>query len=158
MASFSKKLKRRLKRLLGNQKKSTLKYHEQALSTLFSYVDLNEKSVLIVGLGQGLEVPIFLSRGCNSVDAVEPFPAVKEADFGAKFKLHTAPAEKIPLQDSSFDVVYTLASLEHMTNPSKAVQEMLRVLKPNGILFCGAGPFWYSPYGYHAKNQVPTAV
>jgi SAM-dependent methyltransferase len=155
MSPFSKKLKNRLKRLLGNQKKSAMEYHEKALSTLFNYVELNKKSVLIVGLGKGLEVPIFLSKGCASIDAVEPFPVVKGTEFGAQFQLHTAPAEQMPLQDASYDVVYTLASLEHMTDPYKAVQEMMRVLKPNGILFCSAGPFWYSPYGYHAKNKYP---
>ncbi len=43
-------------------------------------------------------------------------------------------AEDIPFDDETFDVVYASQVL-HWTNPKKAVQEMLRVLRPGGYLF-----------------------
>ncbi len=36
--------------------------------------------------------------------------------------------------DSSFDGIYTMETLVHSTNPRKALQEFLRVLKPGGCL------------------------
>jgi ubiquinone/menaquinone biosynthesis C-methylase UbiE len=44
------------------------------------------------------------------------------------------PAETIPFPDDTFDVVTCLEALEFMTNPLVVVQEMVRVLRPGGLL------------------------
>ena len=46
-------------------------------------------------------------------------------------------AESLPFDDSTFDVVYSSHVLEHVESEEKALQEMKRVLKPNGILIIG---------------------
>lgn len=45
-----------------------------------------------------------------------------------------ADCENLPFRDSSFDVVVLMEVLVHVYNPGKALQEIRRVLKPNGIL------------------------
>ncbi|MBZ0297888.1 MAG: class I SAM-dependent methyltransferase, partial [Anaerolineae bacterium] len=44
------------------------------------------------------------------------------------------PAEKLPFADDTFDVVTSLESLEFMTNPAAVLREMIRVLRPDGLL------------------------
>lgn len=44
------------------------------------------------------------------------------------------PAEKLPFADDTFDVVTSLESLEFMRNPAAVLQEMIRVLRPDGLL------------------------
>ncbi len=44
------------------------------------------------------------------------------------------PAETLPFPDNTFDVVTCLEALEFMTNPVAVVQEMVRVLRPGGVL------------------------
>lgn len=44
------------------------------------------------------------------------------------------PAELLPFPDDTFDVVTCLEALEFMTNPAAVVQEMVRVLRPGGLL------------------------
>jgi ubiquinone/menaquinone biosynthesis C-methylase UbiE len=46
-------------------------------------------------------------------------------------------AEALPFDDNSFDVVYSSHVLEHVANEEKALQEMNRVLKPDGVLIIG---------------------
>lgn len=46
-----------------------------------------------------------------------------------------SPAERLPFTDKAFDVVCCLEALEFMTNPKTALREMVRVLRPGGLLF-----------------------
>jgi SAM-dependent methyltransferase len=63
-----------------------------------------------------------------------------------------AAAESLPLASSSFDVVLSTQTLEHVPEPAAAVREMHRVLKAGGVLLLsthgtavyhpGPGDFW----------------
>jgi len=57
--------------------------------------------------------------------------------------------QALPFADASFDMVITLAVLEHVDDPFACASEMLRVLKPGGILFSGL-PFMQPEHGYPA--------
>ncbi|PYM29404.1 MAG: hypothetical protein DME15_20610 [Candidatus Rokuibacteriota bacterium] len=46
-----------------------------------------------------------------------------------------AEAEALPLPDRSFDIVYCYSTLEHVTSARRAVCEMVRVLRPDGVLY-----------------------
>ncbi len=50
----------------------------------------------------------------------------------------------LPFADSSFDAVSSYQTLEHVYDPPRALDEMIRVLKPGGLLFI-AGPNLISP-------------
>ena len=43
--------------------------------------------------------------------------------------------EKTPFHDNFFDLIFALDILEHVENPSIAIDEILRILKKNGLLF-----------------------
>jgi FkbM family methyltransferase len=47
-------------------------------------------------------------------------------------KLIAACGEEIPLADESVDACYCINTLDHMYNPSRALQEIYRILKPGG--------------------------
>ena len=49
---------------------------------------------------------------------------------------HQADATSIPLPDNSFEVVTCQTVLMHLPEPLKALREMLRVLRPGGLLIC----------------------
>ena len=46
--------------------------------------------------------------------------------------------EALPFQDESFDLVTTYQTLEHVQDVNMCIQELLRVLKPGGILYIKA--------------------
>ena len=58
----------------------------------------------------------------------------------------------IPRPDASFDAVMCIEVLEHLPNPVKAMQELTRLLKPDGVLLLTA-PFCsithLAPYFFH---------
>jgi SAM-dependent methyltransferase len=53
----------------------------------------------------------------------------------------------IPVDDSSFDAVLCTEVLEHLPEPIKAIQEISRILRPNGMVFLTA------PLGSHLHQQ-----
>jgi SAM-dependent methyltransferase len=46
----------------------------------------------------------------------------------------TADCYSLPIEDASFDRVFSNALLEHLIDPVRALREMLRVLKPAGMI------------------------
>jgi ubiquinone/menaquinone biosynthesis C-methylase UbiE len=49
-------------------------------------------------------------------------------------KLVEGDAHKLPFDDNSFDLVYTVTVLQELPDRNRALKEMKRVLKPGGIL------------------------
>lgn len=63
--------------------------------------------------------------------------------------------EVLPFKDNSFDAVISVAVLEHVKDPWLCAQEIIRVLKPGGDLFCCV-PFLQPLHGYphHYYNMT----
>ncbi|MGB9743310.1 MAG: class I SAM-dependent methyltransferase [Minisyncoccales bacterium] len=62
-----------------------------------------------------------------------------------------ASAEDIPFSDNYFDVALSTQVLEHVKDYQEAINEMFRILKPNGIVFLATHGVWEihgSPYDY----------
>jgi ubiquinone/menaquinone biosynthesis C-methylase UbiE len=54
-----------------------------------------------------------------------------------------ADADKLPLPDNGFDVVTCQTLLMHLAQPLPALREMLRILRPGGLLICAEpNNFW----------------
>jgi 2-polyprenyl-3-methyl-5-hydroxy-6-metoxy-1,4-benzoquinol methylase len=63
--------------------------------------------------------------------------------------------DKLPLENNSIDFIVTLAVIEHISNPDNFLSEILRVLKPGGIIYIST-PNWY--YSYKEFYNDPTHV
>jgi ubiquinone/menaquinone biosynthesis C-methylase UbiE len=112
-------------------------------------VPLAEGRVLEVGIGTGLNLPLYTAGKVQHLWGLDPSkeswtlaqPTVAQTEFEVEFI--EAPADEIPLDDKSADTVlvtYTLCSIDKIL---PALGEMRRVLKQGGrLIFCehGAAP------------------
>jgi SAM-dependent methyltransferase len=59
---------------------------------------------------------------------------------------HVSPAEQLPLEDETFDLVLCTQVLEHVQDPAAVLSEIYRVLRPGGaVLLSTHGVFLYHP-------------
>jgi len=97
------------------------------------------KNVLEVGCGIGTDLRQFIQAGAR-VTAVDLSSeslklARKSLDiYGLEADLMVADGESLPLEDNTFDLVYSWGVIHHSSNPPRAVAEILRVLKPGGTV------------------------
>lgn len=54
-------------------------------------------------------------------------------------EFRVASVYEIPFQDGSFDAVFSHTMLEHLKEPQKAISEMVRVMKPGGVVGARSG-------------------
>lgn len=53
-----------------------------------------------------------------------------------------------------FDIVFSYNTFEHVEDPSLALRELLRVCRPQGLVFLEFGPLYASPWGLHAYRML----
>ncbi len=55
---------------------------------------------------------------------------------------------RLPLPDGTVDVAFSSNVLEHIPDPARFLDEMVRVTRPGGIIYLSFTA-WYSPWGGH---------
>lgn len=112
-------------------------------------VPLAEGKVLEVGMGGALNLPFYDPGKVDLVWGLEPSEGMRRL-AGKKLQKSpiemrwlAAPAGKVPLDDESVDTVLLTYTLCTISDWRAALQQMRRVLKPEGrLIFCehGAAP------------------
>ncbi|MGH3522431.1 MAG: class I SAM-dependent methyltransferase [Mycobacterium sp.] len=59
------------------------------------------------------------------------------SQFGGRVHIRHAPAEKLPFEDNTFAAVVSIGSIKHWQSQTDGLAEMVRVLRPGGLLVVG---------------------
>ena len=60
---------------------------------------------------------------------------VEQAGLGERVNLELVDAKRMPYEDGSFEAVISNSIVHHIPEPRDVLREMVRVLKPGGVLF-----------------------
>jgi len=97
------------------------------------------QSVLINGIGTGLDIPFLPTQHNYTGTDITPAMLVKckhrLRDSTLKLHLQNADAMKLPFPDNQFDIVLMNLILAVVPDPLKALQEAIRVTKPQGKIY-----------------------
>ena len=107
--------------------------------------------VLEIGVGSGLNAKFYDAQRVTQVIGVDPHlqPLAQERFAAAGIELVSQPlsAETLPLEDNSVDSVVMTFTLCSIPDPSRALSEIKRVLKP-------AGKLYYAEHGLAPKPKL----
>lgn len=104
--------------------------------------------VLDLGCGNGrLARVIARSSDVKQVEAIDLNPDDEWATPSEGLQFSVGDAEQLPYATASFDTVLALNVLHHVENPSRAIDEILRVCRANGTIAI-VEPNRWNPLGY----------
>lgn len=103
----------------------------------------------IGGDSQGLLAKAVVTLNPDIEEITVINPVIKETKQEGKVILKNGDSRKLDYPDNHFDKIISFAAFEHFFNFDVALNELYRVLKPNGTLFSKFGPLWSSQLGHH---------
>ncbi len=115
------------------------------------------KTVLELGCNKGYLINNFLQHENFQAIGAEINPeALQEAreNYGDKIQFVQTAPNSIPVPDESVDIIYTIDTFEHLSEPNDILMECHRVLRPGGKLLIHFGA-WFTPYGAHLEDIIP---
>ncbi len=120
-------------------------YPSKLCAYLFQAFELRKgMKMLEPGCGRGEFLSNFKRLGLDVVGV----DISKEAkNFGHDFDIKICDVEndKLPFEDSTFDVIFSKSFIEHLYYPERYLKEAYRILKPGGLLLTLV-PDWESNY------------
>ena len=118
-----------------------------SVAQLGSFAELDGSTVLDVGGGPGYFRDAFRAAGATylSLDAdVGELSGLGEIAAGTVI----GSGMQLPFRDGAVDVCYSSNVLEHVPDPPRMADEMVRVTRPGGTVFLSY-TVWYGPWGGH---------
>lgn len=105
--------------------------------------------VLVVGANTGKDCSFFVEFGARTVVGLDVIDDIGKDYQHPTVKYVQDSVEAMPFPGETFDLVYCYATMEHVPNIEAAFEEMARVLRRDGHVYCLASPLWRSPMGHH---------
>lgn len=89
-----------------------------------------------IGAGTGCMTEYLIENGITviCVDHSEEMINILIERYTSKADIHQGESENLPVLDNSVNYVFANMYLHHVENPQKAINEMVRILKPGGKL------------------------
>jgi ubiquinone/menaquinone biosynthesis C-methylase UbiE/uncharacterized protein YbaR (Trm112 family) len=114
--------------------------------------DITDKTVVDVGCGPWGFACIFPKlQGCKIGIGIDiALTALRESNIKLSNYNYIASNQRIPLSNNSVDIVFAGEVLEHVANPISFIDDVHRVLKPNGIFILttpNSDAFFYKRMG-----------
>jgi SAM-dependent methyltransferase len=144
--------------------KSTIPMERYQQRALYKFLELASKEQMldtVLEIGSDLAGAVgqeMKEHGAQMVIGVNPLVGLEKSELAIPTNgfnhLLRSDARWLPLKDGSVSSIFSVATFEHIYNLDIALDEMLRVLKPGGLLYSDFGPIWSSSVGHHVYAKV----
>ena len=111
--------------------------------------------VLDFGAGAGRHVAEFRHAGYDALGVDQQFSSHAGGRVDERYLRRVEPPDYVlPFEDATFDFVFSTSVMEHVLDPGRALEEIARVLRPDGVsIHCFPSrwrpvePHMYTPLG-----------
>jgi len=126
---------------------------EKMKETLLKHLNINREGIVLdFGTGTGFLASILAEAGYKKIIGIDinehMLSIAKEKLANYSVKLLQADGLHLPIADNSIDAVVSRWVLWVMPNPEKAIEEMVRVVRPGGVILTlesGGAKEWKKP-------------
>jgi hypothetical protein len=128
-------------------------YQKNGIDKLLEFLPAGNKDILEIGSDLDccvLEGLTGFYRG--SVVGLNPsvdFPKNGSVIKDSRFHALRSDGCALPFKDKSFDAIISIATLEHVRDLKKFLEECNRVLRPGGVFYTKFSPVWSCGIGHH---------
>jgi SAM-dependent methyltransferase len=127
-----------------------------SVAQVASYISLPGTTVVDVGGGPGYYREVFVAEGAR-YHVVDPDPTELAARGSIAPGTILGDGMLLPLRSESVDVAFSSNALEHVPDPLRLADEMVRVTKPGGLVFLSYTN-WLSPNGGHETGPYHLVI
>jgi 2-polyprenyl-3-methyl-5-hydroxy-6-metoxy-1,4-benzoquinol methylase len=137
------------------------------LDSTEKYIDFKDKIVLDVGCGTGVGAISLIKKGAQEVTGID----INFEEFGYSYfneiaEIQNVKREKIIFIEGNicdddvlgpevFDIILSVDTFEHISDPETALRNCKKHLKPDGYIVIAVSPLYYSPIGSHLWPYFP---
>ena len=118
------------------------KSSKEHLEIFFEDDEIVDKRVLDAGCGTGIFSTIFGGKGAEEVIGIDisrgslrTAESLRDGFKLENIELQQTDMLRLPFRNEVFDIVWAWGTVHHTEDPKKAMEELIRVLKKDGILF-----------------------
>jgi len=119
----------------GKIENSLKRQNSKSLKDFRQYLTDKKAKILEVGCSEGFGLQIMRRWGYRNMVGIEYLQTLVKAAQRRGCNAIEGDAHSLQFPDNTFDAVFSRYLLEHCHAPERAMQEMVRVLKPGGILY-----------------------
>lgn len=123
---------------------------QDVVAQLSRHVPLAGALVLDVGSGPGRYRSVIEQTGARYLGVEPDSDELSEADHAGP-RLIRGDGRRLPLRDGAVDVVVCSNVLEHVAEPERLAEELVRVTRPGGLVHVSY-TLWLSPWGGHETS------
>lgn len=127
---------------------------DRRINQILQHIDLRDKRILDLGCGMGMYVSRLrqFSDDVHGVD-VDPDKIAKASAWLPN--LHVSPAEHLPFDDRSFDMVLLNEVIEHVDDDRQAIREAYRILRPGGhiVVYAPNRLYPFETHGFFFRDR-----
>ena len=123
---------------------------DDAVGHVSQYADLGDARMLDVGGGPGYFRTAFEGAGATYF-ALDADVGELSGLGGIAPRTVLGSGMELPFADGAFDICYSSNVLEHVRDPWRMADEMVRVTRPGGLVFISY-TVWFGPWGGHETS------
>lgn len=131
-------------------------YPSALVDYLISKYKIQKDSVILdLGCGRGEILKYFCVNGMKGF-GIDQADTAKKLCPSAIIKTGNIE-KKLPFSDNTFDIVFSKSVLEHFYYPEKILEEVFRIIKPNGMVITMTPDWAYNIIYFHEDFTHRTA-